>query len=380
MTEWYCPLPFKHAFVDSTGVAACCQTPRQQVSLAEWPTNQYLLQLQQQVLSGKIPTVCQGCVAQEKSQGVSLRTAALKDYNYRKFTKTEIDFIDYRSSNICNFKCRSCEPRFSHGIAVELQRNHELEKFYQPLQQKIVYVDNDNAEWVRENLPQIKRLMLTGGEPTYIPAVKLIVERVIYDQLDIDLMITTNASFVDDFWCEATRLHKKLHWTISLDAVGDAAKIVRYGSDWDVVTRNTKWLAQNSTSMDINTVISNLNLLQLYPLLKFVNQLQKDSIFPRGQHGKQGCRHQFHICQPNSYRSACNWPDHLRHPVMDHLRQCLTLELDPEQKNMVIGLLHQIQESKFDSHLWDRSEEFNNILDSARQQNHKILFENIQHI
>lgn len=374
LEEWYCPLPFRHAYVDSNGVAACCQTPRQAVALQDWSQNNYLAQLQAAVLSGVPPKVCQGCVKQEQAQGRSLRTDALRDYNYQRFEHTEIDFVDYRSNNICNFKCRTCEPAFSHGIAVETKNNTVLKKFYKHTPEKTVRVTEQNAVWIHQNIDVIKRLMITGGEPTFMPEVRKIVERVIYDGLDTDLLITTNASFVDDFWYEATRRHDRLHWTVSIDAVGAAAEIVRYGTQWNQVEKNVRWLASHAASMDVNTVVSNLNVLQLHPLLQFVQEIQQDSRSPRGRHGDQGVRHQFHICQRPYHLSADNWPDALKASVLNHLQQCQNLDLDSEQAAMVQGLFDTIAQSEFDPDLWSLSQQYNQELDTIRNQNYNTLY------
>lgn len=374
-TSWYCPLPFKHAYLDSTGVAACCQTPRQPVSLAEWPDNQYLKRIQAQLLQGEIPSECYSCVRQEQTQGRSLRTDALEDYNHERFIETDIDFVDYRSNNICNFKCRTCNPTFSHGIANEVKNNHILQQFFTPVTSKVVQVTEENATWIHENLANIKRLMITGGEPTAMPEVKKMVEKIVYDQLDINLLITTNTSFVDDFWCEATRLYKKLHWTVSLDAVGAAAEIVRHGTKWPVVERNARWLAQNAASMDVNTVVSSLNVMQLRPLLEFVIELQKESRYPRGLHGTDGCRHQFHVCHRPYYLAADNWPDHLKPSAIEHLQQCLELQLTTEQQNMITGLIADIKHSTFDPTLWDKRHKLNTEFDTIRNQNYNTLYD-----
>jgi hypothetical protein len=107
MTDWYCPLPFKHVFVDSTGVAVCCKTPRQSIDLDQWSQSKHVKQIQNQMLAGQVPDVCQSCVSEEKMTGRSLRTDSQQDYNHQRFVKTDIDFVDYRANNICNFKCRS---------------------------------------------------------------------------------------------------------------------------------------------------------------------------------------------------------------------------------------------------------------------------------
>jgi len=291
-----------------------------------------------------MPSVCSGCQKQERTQGRSQRTDSQQDYNYQRFVDTKIDFVDYRASNICNFKCRSCEPAFSHGIAAEARNNTVMAKYYPVLDTKTVAIDAANIEWVRENLAQINRLMITGGEPTYMPEIQLLVEKIVYDQLDIDVMITTNASFVNDFWCEATRLYPKLHWTVSLDAVGPAAEIVRHGTKWSVVERNVRWLSQHAASMDINTVVTNLNVMQLAPLLTFVHEIQQESQELQGR-------------------------------AIRHLAQCLTLDLDVEQARTIHGVLAQVQQAEFDSVLWQRSVVFNTELDRIRGQNHLSLYD-----
>jgi organic radical activating enzyme len=372
--NWYCPLPFRHAYVDSSGVAACCQTPKQPVLLQDWSQSSYLSQLQESVLSGTPPVVCQGCVKQEKTQGRSQRTDALKDYGHQRFEQTLIDFVDYRSNNVCNFKCRTCEPAFSHGIAVETKNSPVLKKFYKHTPEKIVRVTEQNADWIHQNIDVIKRLMITGGEPTFMPEVRKIVERVVYDGLDTDLLITTNASFSDDFWYEATRLHSRLHWTVSIDAVGSAAEIIRHGTQWNRVEKNVRWLASHAASMDINTVISNLNVLQLCPLLEFVREIQHDSRSPRGLHGTQGVRHQFHICQRPYHLAADNWPDDLKTSILAHLQQCQNLNLDSEQTAVVLGLTTSITQTKFDPDLWLLSQQYNQELDTIRNQNYNTLY------
>lgn len=374
VSRWYCPLPFKHVYVDNTGVSSCCQTPRFNLSIDEYLDSNFLKNLQKEFSEGTVPSVCLGCVKEEAVTGFSLRTGSLADYN-QVFIKTDIDFVDYRASNICNFKCRSCEPTFSHGIANETRNNSTLQKYFTVIDTKTAHVSDTNVKWINQNLHQIKRLMLTGGEPTRMPEVRDLLERVVYDNLDINILITTNASFEDDFWCELTRKSSNLHWTISLDAVGCEAEIIRHGTKWSQVERNVRWLSQNSQSVNFNTVISNLNVLQLKPLLEFVNEMQVESRYPRGLHGDAGCRHQFHICQRPYYLAADNWPNDLKPDVLNHLQQCLTLDLDREQQQTINGLLAQIQNSRFDSTLWMRTTDYNNTLDQIRNENHNILYQ-----
>jgi organic radical activating enzyme len=375
MSKWYCPLPFRHAYIDSTGIAACCQTPRYQVSLDEWPTHPELLKLQQELLNGNISKACQGCAQQESKFGTSLRTDSNRDYNNQVFTDTKLDFIDFRSVNICNFKCRSCNPVFSHGITQEINKYPELQKFLgPPPTSKTVSVTDVNIDWIMRNLGSLKRIMFTGGEPTVIPGVRALIKKIKQDHKDVMIMITSNASFQDDFWFEITEQLPNLHWTVSIDAVGPAAEIVRHGSDWAVIDRNVTWLAQHAQSLDINSVVSNLTVFGMKPLLEFGRRMQQLSITPSGRHGDLGCRHQFFVCQRPYHLAADNLSEELLLLAVDYLESCLPLDLDEEQRNMLTGLIVQINSAKFDSTLWESSQSYNQILNQIRHENHLTLY------
>ena len=374
--NFYCPLPFKHAFIDSTGVAACCQTPRYKVSLDEWVSHPKLLELQQAILNNKVANVCQGCVEQEDLQGQSLRTNSLRDYNNKRFTETDIDFIDFRSFNICNFKCRSCNPEFSHGIGQEVKKNPKLERYFGSApESKTVSVDDENVNWIKANLHSFKRIMFTGGEPTRIPGVKLLIEQIKNNYPDVQVLITSNASFQDDFWYDLTRTFHNLHWTVSIDAIGDAASIIRHGSNWDIIEKNVRWLAKHSYSLDINTVVTNLNIFHLGKILEFGREMQKQSATPLGKNGDLGCRHQFHVCTRPYYLSADNLSEDLLASANIYLQELTTLDLDKEQSQMLDGLIQQISDASYNANLWEKQHDYNLQLDNMRNENHKILYE-----
>ena len=375
MSDWYCPLPFRHAYIDSTGIAPCCQISRSETSLDDWPTNPKLIEIQQDLLNGRQPKDCHMCVEHEQAYGTSLRTYANQDYNNQVFTDTKIDFVDFRSINICNFKCRSCGPTFSHGIVQEINHYPELGKFFwTPPAGKIAAVTDANIDWIMRNLGSLKKIMLTGGEPTVIPGVRDLITKIQKDHKDIKVLITTNASFQDDFWFEITEQLPHLHWTVSVDAVGSAAEIVRHGTDWSVVERNVTWLAGNAPSLNINSVVSNLSVFGLKSLLEFGRRMQKIGVTSNPRQGWYGIRHQFHVCQRPDHLSADNLPEELKVQVIPYLESCLELDLDDEQKTTVTGLIAQIQSAPFDSELWAKSQSYNSVLNEIRHEDHLSLF------
>jgi len=105
----YCPLPFKHIFVEPRGVKPCCSfTETFSGSINAWLSSDKLNEIQQQTLSGEVPEGCKYCIQGEQRDGTSTRLGAIKEYGTDLYEQTDIDYVDYRSSNLCNFRCRSC--------------------------------------------------------------------------------------------------------------------------------------------------------------------------------------------------------------------------------------------------------------------------------
>jgi hypothetical protein len=367
--EWYCVAPFRQVYIDNTGVSPCCQYSRLNTDLSTWFSGPELKSIQTQILSNQRPASCESCAQQEATFGQSLRTQSNRDYNNEIFTDTKINFVDYRASNICNFKCRSCSPTFSNGIANETNRSLTLQKFFQIEPEKIARVSESNFEYIIENLQHIDRLMFTGGEPTKMPEVKTMLEKVIErDGHRIGILITTNGSFTDSFWYDIVDKIPNLHWTLSLDAVGSAAGVIRHGTHWPTVEKNARWLAKNVASLMINTVVTNISLFQLNPLLQFVSELQQIS------NGRNGCDHRFHVSSRPYRLAADNLDLDKLQQAVPYLEYCLQHSTVESQKSMLSSLIKQMTAAKFDQRLWESCQEYNQCLDDFRAENHLELF------
>jgi hypothetical protein len=76
-----------------------------------------------------------------------------------------------------------------------------------------------------------------------------------------------------------------------------------------------------------------------------------------------------------SLLAASNLPPELKQHAISHVSECLTMDLDQEQAQMLQGLLIQLQQSKFNPNAWHHTETFNSELDKIRGQNHLELYE-----
>jgi pyruvate-formate lyase-activating enzyme len=318
------------------------------------------------MLSGTVDPGCAQCINNEQQQGVSTRTGALRDYNNQVFDSTVIDYIDYRSSNVCNFKCRTCEPFFSNGIAADVRRSPLLQSLYQVPPEKTATVTD--KQWIIDNIGQIKRLMFTGGEPTMLPEVREIIDLIQHSHRDISVQIITNGSFRDHYWLEIARDMPNLNFTVSIDAVGSAAEIIRHGTDWAQVEHNIRWLAQHGHSLNFSTVISRLNLFQLAPLLAFTRDIRNNYDRPNG-------RTQFiQLCNHPSYLNPVNWPWMLSIPAWRYVDAVAGLEDYAPTVDILTRLSENIKTHVYDPDLWEKGELYNLEINQLRGQDHTNLY------
>jgi sulfatase maturation enzyme AslB (radical SAM superfamily) len=357
----YCPLPFKHIFAEPKGTKPCCSyTNVFPGSIQEWLTSNELKKLQDDVLNNRYNDGCIACLHGDASDKVSSRQTAFKDYGYEIYNETKIDFVDVRSSNICNFKCRSCEPSYSSRIQAEVRRNPSLEKFYSV--GKILPQD-DNYEWILDNLSQLKRIMFTGGEPTQIPRVHDILLEIHRRRLDIKIQIISNASFTDEFWFDITNEMSNINWALSIDACGHEAEIIRDGTNWEMVASNVERLFGVAHSVNIGTVVTNLNVLHLAELFWFVNHMKKYKAKINN-----GGNHMISICNFPEHFSPYNWPDVARPHVIERLEQARADAEQEIQIKVLDTLITNINNTPFNFAQWGRFIGHNQALDDVRNQ------------
>ena len=375
-------MPFRHVFVEPRGIKPCCSySGTAPMSIDEWTHSDELKKIQHVILQGQVPMGCKHCIRGEQQSNHSTRLEAINDYGTDIVTDTVIDYVDFRSSNICNFRCRSCEPFYSNGIAQEIKKNVDLRDFLVLAKHlppgtiipkvKQATTDTQDYQWVIDHLPQIKRLMITGGEPTKISEVRNLVEHIRQNRIStVQVMLTSNASFTDPYWIELTREMPNIHWTLSLDAVGPAAEVIRDGTKWSVVSRNIETMFDIAPSVNIGTVITNLSVFQLKPLFRFVNDLEK-----KYSHRANGRTQFIQFCQWPEYMAPYILHSSMKDQALEYLGSFDFAQLQPSQIQAINNLSGMIASRKRPyNRRWQLSETYNNMLDEIRGQQHDWLF------
>ena len=129
-----CAVPWMHlAFEPNGKVVPCCLTSYHNYfagdlnkqTIEEIWNSENMKSLRREFMEDKEPKICSTCFDRERVTGESGRRFHNRDFGkvidiIPEITesdgtckKMELKYWDFRFSNLCNFKCRSCGPRYS---------------------------------------------------------------------------------------------------------------------------------------------------------------------------------------------------------------------------------------------------------------------------
>jgi MoaA/NifB/PqqE/SkfB family radical SAM enzyme len=194
--------------------------------------------------------------------------------------KPEFVSLDLRPSNICNFKCRTCNDGFS-------TKWQEEKKDFYLVNKNILYfgketVSNTNkVNFIlnEKSLKKIEVIYFAGGEPFVLDEHFELLESII-DKKRISIMYNTNFSILKykgKTIFEYLKDFRNVHFSISLDGLGEVGEFVRTGFDNKVFNTNfmlLKWAIEHykNISYDFQYTCSVLNAFNFFDFLKELNE------------------------------------------------------------------------------------------------------------
>ncbi len=140
--------------------------------------------------------------------------------------------------------------------------------------QKIIEINEDTWKLLEDWIPNVKRVFMTGGEPTIIKRNLDYINKIIETGYakNIELIFTTNATNINKKFLELKDHFKNIHFSVSIDAVNDVANYIRFPSNWKTIKQNLKLIGQNNVGVAINTTIQWLNMTRLNEMFKFIEE------------------------------------------------------------------------------------------------------------
>ena len=233
-------------------------------SAIDWINSDYLNDIKRRMLSGEDLPECSRCYRAEDLGGTSHRMLSKNrwDVTYpgEDFTKSKFPMdVEARLGNLCNLKCVMCGPAASsqhQKERLELRDKGTVDKLLRVL---------ENTEWNTQNLvdgivdisEHIRILRLYGGEPTVMPEVHNMLEKLVENESakNIHLKFNTNLTNINERFLELMKQFSHVSIHVSVDGYGTVQEYIRFPSKWDAIERNIK------TVMDLVRDNENINLI-----------------------------------------------------------------------------------------------------------------------
>jgi MoaA/NifB/PqqE/SkfB family radical SAM enzyme len=382
----YCSLPWIHLATHPDGGATlCCVSDHRNAAsrarnfeplqyldvnnntIDSIMNSDYYKQTRLEMLNNKIPHACQRCYTEE-SNGV--RSKRVEENERLGFTEdmaraiTQDDgtipvnfkFVELRLGNLCNLKCRTCNPMSSTNWIQPYQKLQEELKFVTHYDRKIDSSWTESDEFwddLFKHSEDLQLIYVNGGEPTLVEKHWKYLEELIKRGLNkqITLWYNINMTNLPDKLIELWKEFKRVQVTCSIDDLGERNDYIRAGSEW-------------------NTVISNLDKIQSYPWIEAS------------------------ICQTVGWMNVYYVNDFIKYMRSRNLHVHLNYVYDPEflsikalptqMKQIVLDRCTDLNEWEFNSlrsqfidqydpTLYQRGVEYNNWLDN----NNRTSFANV---
>ncbi len=254
-----------------------------------WNSKTYK-KLREELIAGKRPDMCQRCFREEDSGVRSARQRWNEKYQSEQEQnpnpKIDVRYIDLRLGNLCNLKCRMCNPYASSkwvdewnkvADTAELVPNNLLPDSEIERLKGIDWPDKDET-WknLEPILSTIEEIYLTGGEPLLsLKQVDFLTKLVNSGQAkEIKLKYNTNLTVLPKSLLKIWPEFKSVVLNVSVDGVGALDEYIRNPTQWNRVEENLRKLHSleaeySGIELGIHTTVQMYNILRLSEVIQY---------------------------------------------------------------------------------------------------------------
>lgn len=325
-----------------------------------------------QMLSGKKPYACLRCYKEESLGIVSKRVKENNEYPHftvdvaRTLTSPDgtianinLEFVELRLGNICNVKCRTCNPWSSSKWISDYQKlreeypdlgefNKDHNQFDWPEQEKF-------WEDLFDRTQDAKVFYINGGEPTLIKEHFKFLQRMIdAGRTNVCLRYNINMTNMNEEIIEIWKQFDDIDIGFSIDDLEERNEYIRNPTKWDDVIKTMDMLLphRNEIKFSITQTVSWMN----FPYLgEFYEWATAHGIYV----------HHNMVNDPKVF-SPNVLPLEYRKDVINRFSNIL-----PEDK---INALRQFEQHETDIELIKRAMNYTDSLDRMRRENFDDVF------
>ena len=271
----FCPMPWTGLMYNFDGeVKNCIRSSGPLGNIKDQPVDQILLNnnlpRQQQIIDNQPVETCHTCYDLERGKKgfnhISDRVFYIRELKHvpvdtYQVNNFDLQTVDVRWSNLCNFACVYCGPTFSSKWSNELKIHHDV-----PSEQQLM----DFKNHIYDHAGQLKHVYLAGGEPLLMKENLTLLEKL---NPDTNIRINTNLSKVDTRVFEAVCEFPNVHWTVSVETMAEEFEYIRYGGRWTDFLDNLSNINKLGHKISFNMLHFVLNYNSVFDCVDFLKQL-----------------------------------------------------------------------------------------------------------
>jgi len=289
LPQSFCFRPWAHLEISSKGEFRPCCVFKESVkntngdsynindhTVDEVYNSEYLISLRKKFLAGDRPSECSACWYKEESGGSSERhwftdslglKADLLDVEQTQSINNLVS-LDLKLGNLCNFKCRICNPESSSRIAEERVKHFESKLDLKSLMARGKWADNEKIWKMFNQLAnQLINIDFYGGEPFLIKQHEIFLDYLIHIKKSgkIRLHYNSNGSVYPKHMFGKWKNFRQVDIAFSIDDIGQRFEFQR-GGKWEQIQKNLLQFQKHQLPNMVLSVFTTINVQNVYYL------------------------------------------------------------------------------------------------------------------
>jgi radical SAM protein with 4Fe4S-binding SPASM domain len=346
MKNTVCAIPWVHLNIIPRGkVYPCCMTSEHKTyagdlneqTIEEVWNSDYMKGIRTQMLNGEEPNMCRRCFESEQSSNFSTRLNHNRYFHEKlkeipeitkedgHVDKVDLRYWDFRFSNLCNYKCRTCGPEFSSSWIPDAKEmgwtSHDTDKKVFNIQ---TVDESTNIDFLKKYVNIVEKVYFAGGEPLLMDEHWQILDMLDEgERYDVVITYNTNLSVLKyknknaiDYW---KKWGKKVWLWPSIDEIDERAELIRSGTNWKNVEENLKAVSQIGIHCKPGITVSNMNV---HRIPEIVNRLVDLGVV--NEHDEYWQNFSFNIVEYNPQFHVSSLPDYTRQKIKEKLQKFIS--------------------------------------------------------
>lgn len=269
----FCPMPWTGLMYNFDGkIKNCIRSAGPLGNIKDQPIESMLIEnnrpRQQQIVDQQPVATCHTCYDLEQGKKgfdhISDRVFYIRELkntpvNTYQVGNFDLQTVDVRWTNLCNFACVYCGPEFSSKWSDELKIRHQT-----PTEQQTT----DFKNYIYDHAGQLKHVYLAGGEPLLMKENLTLLEKL---NPDVNIRINTNLSKVDTRVFEEICKFPNVHWTVSVETQFEEFEYIRHGGSWSDFLENLNKINKLDHKISFNMLHFLLNYNSIFDCVDFLS-------------------------------------------------------------------------------------------------------------